>query len=576
MKNKILLGLALLLFSNSLPAEVKVAKIFSSDMILQRDKAVTVWGTAADGEEIRVSINGQSLKTKARDGKWKVTLKPLKAGGPFDLKISGTNKLVFTNVLVGDIWLCGGQSNMAWDIRDFTKRDNEISRQYKEIVTKSADNKNLRLIVMKEFSAYPGSNEIPVKDNKTFQGKWQEPSETLSPHMSAVGFVFAWQLQKHLKVPIGLIDANRGATAIEYWEPQSSLKTQGLPLKQRNGYNGMIACYKDFPIKGFIWYQGEANAYTVENCLAYEKKFKLMIEGWRQDFNDPQMPFIFAQLAGYEKNYFVQRLTYPLIRDSQKAALSLANTGMAGAVDLGASGNIHPPYKIPLSHRFFLAARKLGYGEDIVYSGPTYKSLKISGAKVQVTFEHCGSGLTAKAMTLEGRKLTADKLEGFQLCGADRVFHDAHARIKENTVLLESAKVKKPVAVRYAYFGFPFANLYNREGLPATPFRTDSFEVKIDQQKAVLYSRYLYLPKTYRKMDMNIEEKAKVAAIHDQIMSKEIVNEVRRLKSVRNDIYSDKGSKAPEAVAANEQYYAYLTPLLEKVGTAIKAARIFK
>ena len=202
-------------------AEVKVSNIFSSDMIVQRDKPVNVWGTADNGEKVTVSINSQNVSTTAENGKWKVTLKPMKAGGPSDMKITGSNTIEFKNILVGDIWLCGGQSNMDYDFGVYMKWrwDPIIARQYSEIANENSANQSLRVIQVKKVSALPGAVDIPVEDDEVFRGKWQTCSKEVIPRMSAVGFVFAQRLQKLLNIPVGLIDANKGGSFIKFWEP---------------------------------------------------------------------------------------------------------------------------------------------------------------------------------------------------------------------------------------------------------------------------------------------------------------------------------------------------------------------
>lgn len=573
-----LIAVIILITQINVFAEVKTSKIFSSDMIMQRGKPVNVWGTADNGEKITVSINNQKVSTTAENGKWKVSLKPMKAGGPYDMKIAGTNTIEYKNILVGDIWLCGGQSNMDHDFSVYLKwrRDAKIAKQYEDILNENAANKSLRLCLVKKISALPDAMDIPVEDDKVFQGKWQTCSKDVIPRMSAVGFVFAQLLQKHLNIPIGLIDANKGGSFIKFWEPPSSLKARGQTRPACNMYNAMIGSIKDFPIKGFIWYQGESDAINLERAFQYEKTFQQMIEGWRKDFGDPEMPFLFVQLAGYERNPYMHGITYPVLRDTQKAALSLPKTGMAVAIDLGDPSNIHPPYKVKLSERLALAARKIAYGEDLVYSGPIFKNMIINGSVAELSFDHSGSGLMAKKLKLVNRQLTADKLEGFEIAGADEKFYPADAVIKGNKVNVSSTKVATPVAVRYAYKGFPYANLFNKEDLPASPFRTDSFKIVFNQADANLYQRVLFLPRSLIRKKMTLEQKRLVVKIYDKYLTKEKETKRRKLWTAWGKASRAHGRASAESKQASKEYNDFMAPLHAGMEADIKAANIFK
>jgi sialate O-acetylesterase len=572
-----LIALLTLLTSGSAIADVRVSKIFSSNMVLQRDKPVTVWGTADNGEEIAVKVAGQAVTTTAKDGHWKVSLEALPAGGPHELKVSGSNTIVFRNVLVGDVWICGGQSNMDYDVQAYLRWPGEIGESYSAIVRDSAAYEDLRVVLMKKAAALPDETIVPVEDDTVFQGQWQTCSEAVTPRMSATGFVFAQRLQAHLQIPIGLIDANKGGSPVQTWYAPESLRILDSPRDvMRNMYNAMIRTYRHFPVKGVIWYQGESNARVVAGSLSYEEEFQAMIRGWRHDFKDPGLPFLFVQLAAYERNPYQHGVTYPILRDSQAAALNLKNTGMAVAIDLGDPSNIHPPHKIPLSERLVLAARKVAYGEDLVFSGPIFRELTINGRHAEVRFDHVGSGLVAREVELAGRKLSSKRLVGFQIAGSDQVFHDATAAIVGDRVRLDSPAVKAPVAVRYAYRGFPYANLYNREGLPASPFRTDTFEIRMDQLKVDLYNRRLYLPRELSRMRMTIEQKQKVAAIHDRHITKSVEKKILALRAAYEKASKKSGRNSPEFKAALAEYRACVATAIEPIGSAVKAAGIFR
>ena len=557
-------------------AEVSVSKIFSSDMMLQRNKSVNVWGKADKGEKVTVKINGQSVSTKAVDGQWKISLKAMKAGGPYDMTVSGSNKIEFKNILVGDIWLCGGQSNMDYDVKSYLNWQGEIGQQYQDIVAKSDSYKGVRVVLMDKSAALQGAYDVPVVGDKTMQGKWQTCSQQVVKRMSAVGFVFAQKLQEHIKVPVGLIDANKGGSNIKTWLPPSYYKAKGYTKGSKNMYNSMIATYKDFPIKGFIWYQGESNALDVKQSLAYEEEFKMMIEGWREDFQDKDMPFLFVQLAAYERNPYQHGVTYPILRDSQKAALQLENTAMAVAIDLGHPTNIHPPQKIAVSERLVAGAKNFAYGEDLVYSGPIFKDMKLSGNKAELTFDHLGSGLIVKAVKLHERQLTSDKLEGFEVAGADQKFHTAEASISGDKVIVSSPLVKQVLAVRYAYKGFPYANLYNKAGYPASPFRTDSFEITFNAADSILFKRQFYLPRKYSRTPLSMDQKRILAKIQDSLVSKELSKKITGLWSQRTKILRSKGHKSPEIKVVMDEYMKVLTPIQEEIGKQAIAAGIFK
>ncbi len=566
-----------LLAADAAVAEVRVSEIFSSDMVLQRDRSVAVWGRADAGENVTVAIAGQSHVTTARDGRWKITLEPLEAGGPHEMKVTGTNTIVFNNVLVGDVWLCGGQSNMDYDMSVYMRWPGEIGAAYTSIATNSPTYRNLHVVLMKKAAALPDqTDDVPIEDDDVFQGKWQTCSQQVTARMSATGFVFAQRLQAHLEIPIGLIDANKGGSPVHTWYAPESLRILDAPRdSMRNMYNAMIRTYRDFPIRGVIWYQGESNALTVESSLKYAAEFKAMIRGWRHDFNDPEMPFLFVQLAAYERNPFQHGVTYPILRDSQTAALELKQTGMAVAIDLGDPRNIHPPYKLALSDRLVLAARKVAYGEDVVSGGPTFKSFRVEGDRAVVTFADAGSGLVARDVTLAGKRLTTDRLVGFQIAGSDEQFLEAEAIIDGDTVLVNSPAVKAPVAVRYAWRGFPYANLYNQEGLPASPFRTDNFEIVMNQEHVDLYNRRLYLPPELSRTQMTIEQRAQVAAIHDRHVTKEVEARILELRKAYEEVLKTAGRSSPAYRKAVGAYNDYLNPVIKRIGDEIETAKIF-
>jgi len=563
----------------SLSAEITVSKIFSSDMMLQRDKAVTVWGTADSGEKISVKIAGQKHETQVSSGKWSLKLEPLKVGGPHKMLIEGSNKIEFDNILVGDIWLCGGQSNMDYDIRSYVNWGRKPHKEYTSIVNNFASYDQIRLAKMNKISTLPNQYDVPFVEDKTFKGKWMKASDNkeLILGSSAVGFVFAKKLQADLKIPIGLIDANKGGSFIKFWEPPHALKARGESRPARNMFNSMLGSYAHgFPIKGFIWYQGESDAINLQKAQEYEKTFKAMIEGWRHEFKDPEMPFLFVQLASFERNPYMHGITYPVLRDAQTAALELDNTGMAVAIDLGMIHDIHPPQKIEVSERLFLAAKKIAYNKDIEFSGPLYKSHEIKGNKFNVSFAHSAKGLKAKSIELNGTQLSADKVQGFELAGQNQVFHPAEAKIKGDKVEVTCAQIKKPIALRYAYKGFPYANLYNSVDLPCSPFRTDSFEIKFNPNDAKVYARNLFLSPKLRKIKMTLDQKRQLVIIHDKHLNPEMEKKRQLLWKTRINAMKKYGSSSQEMIKAIANYDNFLNPLIKAIDSEVVNQDIFK
>jgi sialate O-acetylesterase len=467
-------------------ADVRLHGLFTDNMVLQRDIRVPVWGWAEPGEVVTVEFNGRMVRTTAEDGQWKVVLYPMKAGGPYEMKVSGNKEIVLHNILVGDVWVCGGQSNMDFAMQAYADRSKNrpetVVEQYERMIADTSQ-RNLRLMLIDKISrAQPQENIRIVKE---FDNSWQELGPARTGLFSAVGFMFGRKLNEDLGVPIGLIDANKGGTRAELWMPRDLFS--GTPPSTDGPsclYNGIIAPLQPFAIKGVIWYQGESNAGRVRDCLAYGSTFPNLIKAWRRDWGQGDFPFLFVQLASFRKKAEqpVDEL-WPLLRDSQVKALALPNTGMAVAIDLGEEDDIHPYRKQALAERLVLAAKRVAYGMDVIASGPTFKKMEIKANKAVVAFENVGGGLVAKDVVLDKYHLSADELKGFAICGEDRKFVWTDAEIVGDTVVVSSLKVSKPLAVRYAWSDFPLCNLYNLEGLPAVPFRTDSFAPDVDMAK---------------------------------------------------------------------------------------------
>ncbi len=444
---RLLAVLALMLIAVSAYAAVKPSPMFSDNAVLQRGIRLPVWGTADAGEKVTVKFQGQEVSTVATNGWWMLHLNPCKAGGPFTMTI---NDQEIKNLLVGDVWICSGQSNMAFQTKNATTGTEAIA---------ASKDSMLRLYIVPKMG-------LPFELPKA----WVESSPDTTPTFSAVGYFFGKSLRKSLGVPIGLIDTSVGGTPAEAWTSRSVLKQH----PELNGvarpsylYNSMIAPLIPYGIKGAIWYQGEANA---GRAYAYRRLMPTMIQCWRDAWGQGDFTFLMVQLAPYMKiEDQPMESAWAELREAQMlTAETFPKTGMAVITDVGNPTDIHPKDKEPVGERLALAARAIAYNENIEYSGPIYKAFKVEGDKAIVSFTHIGGGLVAK-----GGELT-----GFTICGEDKKFVNAKAEIKrEIGIVVTSPDVPKPVAVRYGWANCPVVNLWNKAGLPASPFRTDDFDM---------------------------------------------------------------------------------------------------
>ncbi|MGK7393610.1 MAG: sialate O-acetylesterase [Candidatus Cyclobacteriaceae bacterium M3_2C_046] len=634
------------LFSFLAHSEIRLPQVIGDQMVLQRNQVVPLWGWADVRERIKVSFNGQELKTRAdREGKWRVELEPMSAGGPYNLIISGKNTITLSDILIGDVWVASGQSNMEWPMSRVDGAEEAIAR---------ASYPKIRL-----FTVPRSVSKDPKADIE--QREWQETTPGTIQSFSAVAYFFGKHLQQHLDIPIGLIHTSWGGTEVEAWTSTQAINSvedfkqemeelENMDLMQRKqememalqkympdpddlpylggtavwsgteyddsgwatmeipglweasklpGLNGVVWFRKEvdipkeiadqefilhlgpiddqditwvngikvgetnqydqvrnyqtergvfkpgknvitirvndtgggggiwgqpdqiylqardvkqdlsgpwkfrvseadvnsaispneyptmlfnaminplipFAIKGVIWYQGEANA---SRANQYRKLFPLMITDWRNHWQQGDFPFLFVQLAN-----FIPQPTQPgqtswaELREAQTKTLALPNTAMAVTIDIGNPDDIHPTNKQDVGHRLALAARKIAYGEDLVYSGPQYNRMEIDGDQVTITFDHVGSGLKAKSKY--------GYVRGFQLAGKDQQFHWAKAELTgDSQVKVYAAEVNDPTAVRYNWGDSPDGNLYNKEGLPAIPFRTDDWQNLISREK---------------------------------------------------------------------------------------------
>lgn len=493
--------LALLcLAAGSLQAAVKLPTLLAPHMVVQRDLPVHVWGKADPGESISVTFRGESKSTVADElGRFDLYLSPGPAGGPFEMRVKGANEIVLDDILVGEVWVAAGQSNMEWPVRWAGAPETELA---------ASRHPRIRL-----FRAMHRVSEYAYDD---LWGKpWAQCGPDSVADFSAAGYHFARFLQEKLDVPVGLIQLAWGGTPIDSWTSFGALtadsslmpalaqwakmmnahpaallqyqrearrweaaaaraKAAGAPFTEppparpagpaespwKPGaiFNGMVAPASRYPIRGVLWYQGESNT-AVERAPYYARLFRTMISDWRRAWGQGDFPFLFVQLSSYEAD---AESDWPELRDAQRQALAVANTAMIQTIDIGEPANIHPKNKREVGRRLSLAARAVVYGDPVEYSGPLYRRVSAEPSALRVWFDHA-AGLAAR----DGA------LRGFEVAGEDRKWHPAEARIDNSTVLVSSPAVPAPRYVRYAWADCPDANLYNAAGLPAAPFRSE-------------------------------------------------------------------------------------------------------
>jgi sialate O-acetylesterase len=505
------------LATGHLQADITLPRVFGDNMVLQRDKPVPVWGKASPGEKVTVGFAEQEKSTTAGDdGSWQVTLDPLSANKtPQSFVVSGKNKLTLDNVLVGEVWLCSGQSNMEWPVAQSANPEEEkAAANFPEI---------------RHFKVPRTSSAFAQCDVK---GDWKTCSPSTVSTFTAVGYYFARELFQQLDVPIGLVNSSWGGTSIEVWMlpesvaaaptlaelnakvfSQSSLSPEGRkrheeylknlkewtaateealardnPIKEPPAvpwpawenpqptqlYKGMIHPLAPFAMRGALWYQGESNGFKGE---IYKTKLEALINGWRTKWNQGEFPFYIVQISNFSKES-AEGKTWSGVREAQQQALSIPNTGLAVTIDIGDSKDIHPKNKQDVGKRLALWALAGPYGKPIEASGPLYKSYSAEGSKIRISFDHAKDGLMIgkKAGLAPVEPNPTDKLKWIEIAGEDRLFKHAQAVIEDGELVVSSPEVPSPVAVRYAYKQDPVgANLYNTGGLPASPFRTDSW-----------------------------------------------------------------------------------------------------
>jgi len=502
-------------------AEVRLATIFSDHMVVQRDRPLTFWGWGTPGEMLNVQLGQQTEQTQvAADGSWACTLAalPISRDG-LELVVSASNEIRIRDVLVGDVWLCSGQSNMEWGLGGCDAPE-DIAQSNEPMI--------------RHFGVEMNFAHTPKLD---VRGRWSVATPQSTPGFTAVGYYFAKRVHMETGVPIGIVRSSVGGTNIECWmaqetlmntpalDPYARMMRESLAQYQKDLatvipevekwtlearqqmlagteismppaipefpfgekmfrprcvtlHNGMIHPLKRLSLRGVLWYQGENNAGNAEDGKQYIEKKRAMVSDWRKWFSDPDLPFYFVQLAAWQSPTKdpAQADGWAFFRDAQRKALSIENTGMAVAIDIGDAQDIHPKNKYDVGERLARWALVHQYGKNIECSGPLFRQLTIDGNRAVIEFDHVGQGL------MVGRKIgrepvaqaAGESLSRFAIAGEDRKWYWAEATIEGDKVVCTHPEVARPVAVRYGFSMNPEgANLYNRDGLPASPFTTE-------------------------------------------------------------------------------------------------------
>jgi sialate O-acetylesterase len=454
------------IFAAPASAELTLPHVFSDHMVLQRDGDVPVWGWADPESEVHVALDGKTVQTTAgEDGKWQVSLAGHAAGGPYTLVVeSGDDRLEVIDVYFGEVWVASGQSNMQWSVRQSANADEEISAA--------------QFPVIRMFSVPREPAAEPQDDT---DGKWEVASPETVASFSAVGYYFARTLHRELDVPVGILHTSWGGTLAEAWTSREALEgnedfqaildrveqTRDHQHRAAHLYNGMVAPLMGYGIRGAIWYQGESNVGRAEQ---YASLFPAMIRDWRSRWGQGDFPFYFVQLAPFRYGNADPELLAELWDAQVKTLRNVPNTGMVVTTDIATTGDIHPPNKQDVGKRLALWALANVYGEEgIVHSGPIYKGHEVQGNQIRIEFDHVADGLEARG---DG------ELSHFTIAGEDQKFVPAKAEIDGDAIVVSSDAVDKPVAVRFAWTDTAEPNLVNSSGLPASPFRTDDWELK--------------------------------------------------------------------------------------------------
>ncbi len=448
-------------------AEVTLPAIFGDNMVLQQQTEAGIWGKATPSRSIKLttSWDNQSYSTKADpNGSWKVKVKTPVAGGPYRITITDGKEMTLNNVLIGEVWICSGQSNMQMPMKGY--HNQPILGSNEAIATSQSD--NIRLFTVTRTKVL-----TPAAD---FEGEWNICTPENVVDFSATAFFFGRMIQKALGVPVGLICSSWGGTRIEPWMSEMGIKPfdwVNLPDKNLEGdfsqqtptvlYNGMIAPMVGYAIRGALWYQGESNRNEPKE---YQKLMQGLIENWRTEWGIGDFSFYYAQIAPFD--YGPEGLNSAFLREAQlKASEVTPNSGMACLMDAGEKDNIHPADKKAAGERLVYWALAKTYGKKgIEYSGPVLKEMTVEGPLVKLTFDHAQNGLTT----------FGKELKNFTVAGENKRFFEAKAFITREGITLISDRVATPVAVRYAFEDYIVGELYNTEGLPASSFRTDDWD----------------------------------------------------------------------------------------------------
>lgn len=452
-----------------LQAAWELPSLISAGMVLQQDENAPLWGWDEPGTTVTLTFRGTTVTALAgEDGKWRAKVPTGKAGGPFKLEIRGTKTVAIEDVLVGEVWLAGGQSNMWWHEGSCTQAEQEKL---------NADYAAIRIW---DANTSPSQGGWPAQaPQRTVPASWKASSAVTVAGFPGVPFFFARELHRKLGVPVGIVHLAVPGQAIETFLSPAYLETNwpNYPVNSNAPppccfFNGMVAPTAPYAIRGFLWWQGESNA---SHYPRYRVLFPALIEDWRRCWERPAAPFLFVELANFLKlqSRPVEDDTWPALRDAQAAALALDKVWEVTAVDVLSPAenpsNIHPPNKQLIGHRLFAAAMANVYGaRRMVWSGPRYRAVRFEGPQAVVSFDHIEGGLAAR---------DGNELRGFAVAGQDREFHWAEARISHGAVVVTSTNVAAPVSVRYGWANNPQGNLVNAAGLPAFPFRTDHWNL---------------------------------------------------------------------------------------------------
>jgi sialate O-acetylesterase len=450
-------------------AQIKVASILGDNMVLQRNTEVKLWGKADPNQKLNIAIgwNKEKISVTANEkGEWLVKVNTTEAGGPYNISItSAKEKILLQNILLGEVWLCSGQSNMEMPITGYG--DQPINGSTDALL--SAENNNIRLFTVAKASV--------AEPRDSCKGTWLVASAESVSKFSAVGYFYACLLQQSLNIPVGMITSNWGGSRIEAWmkndvitgftEAYKQTTQEKTPQHQRacRLYNGMIAPIINYNIKGAIWYQGESNIVNYQDYAALQAA---MVKNWRNDFGVGDFPFYFVEIAPYGyTNPKANKSAFQ--REQQYNAMNLTpNSGMVSTVDIGEEKSIHPAEKSTVSKRLVMWALSETYNlKGLPYKSPVYKSMQVKDSVAVITFDNAANGLTTFGKIVEG----------FEVAGQDSVFYPAKLTINQKQARIYSSKVKVPVAVRYNFRNFLQSSgfLYNTAGLPVIPFRTDNW-----------------------------------------------------------------------------------------------------